>query len=89
MDRLIMFLTNNPSIQEVLFFPQMRPEKAAPAYELIEEETQIIEIQFKILSKGTSGWVSWFPTPPPELFEEGVQYIFYRFSVIAFLLSDR
>ena len=25
MDRLIMFLTNNPSIQEVLFFPQMRP----------------------------------------------------------------
>jgi len=29
MDRLIMFLTNNPSIQEVLFFPQMRPEKAA------------------------------------------------------------
>lgn len=27
MDRLIMFLTNNPSIQEVLFFPQMRPEK--------------------------------------------------------------
>ena len=27
MDRLIMFLTNSPSIQEVLFFPQMRPEK--------------------------------------------------------------
>ena len=44
MDRLIMFLTNNPSIQEVLFFPQMRPEKAAPAYELTEEETSIIEI---------------------------------------------
>lgn len=44
MDRLIMFLTNNPSIQEVLFFPQMRPEKAAPAYELTAEEIQIIEI---------------------------------------------
>ncbi|MCA4781802.1 lysine--tRNA ligase [Empedobacter stercoris] len=44
MDRLIMFLTNNPSIQEVLFFPQMRPEKATPAYELTEEETKIIEI---------------------------------------------
>ena len=29
MDRLIMFLTNNASIQEVLFFPQMRPEKIA------------------------------------------------------------
>lgn len=26
-DRLVMFLTNNESIQEVLFFPQMRPEK--------------------------------------------------------------
>ena len=26
MDRLIMFLTNNASIQEVLFFPQMKPE---------------------------------------------------------------
>ncbi len=27
MDRLMMFLTNNSSIQEVLLFPQMRPEK--------------------------------------------------------------
>jgi lysyl-tRNA synthetase class 2 len=26
-DRLTMFLTNNASIQEVLFFPQMKPEK--------------------------------------------------------------
>ncbi len=26
-DRLTMFMTNNPSIQEVLFFPQMKPEK--------------------------------------------------------------
>lgn len=26
-DRLVMFLTNNDTIQEVLFFPQMRPEK--------------------------------------------------------------
>lgn len=25
-DRLVMLLTNNPAIQEVLFFPQMRPE---------------------------------------------------------------
>ena len=30
MDRLIMFLTNNESIQEVLFFPQMKPEKQLP-----------------------------------------------------------
>ena len=31
MDRLIMFLTNNQSIQEVLFFPQMKPEKKSKA----------------------------------------------------------
>jgi lysyl-tRNA synthetase class 2 len=42
MDRLIMFLTNNASIQEVLFFPQMRPEKKGP--ELTEDEKHIIEI---------------------------------------------
>lgn len=42
MDRLIMFLTNNPSIQEVLFFPQMRPEKKGP--ELTEEEKLILNL---------------------------------------------
>lgn len=42
MDRLIMFLTNNPSIQEVLFFPQMRPEKKAIQIELSEEEKTIV-----------------------------------------------
>ena len=42
MDRLIMFLTNNQSIQEVLFFPQMRPEKKQ--VELTEDEKYIIEI---------------------------------------------
>lgn len=26
-DRLVMIMTNNPSIQDVLFFPQMRPER--------------------------------------------------------------
>ncbi|RRO20305.1 lysine--tRNA ligase [Flavobacteriaceae bacterium 14752] len=42
MDRLIMFLTNNPSIQEVLFFPQMKPEKKK--VELSAEEKNIIEL---------------------------------------------
>tara|TARA_Y100000385_G_scaffold286330_1_gene348128 strand:+ start:6128 stop:7825 length:1698 start_codon:yes stop_codon:yes gene_type:complete len=42
MDRLIMFLTNNSSIQEVLFFPQMKPEKKALA--LSDNEKVIFEI---------------------------------------------
>jgi lysyl-tRNA synthetase class 2 len=42
MDRLIMFLTNNQSIQEVLFFPQMRPEKKQ--LELTEDEKFIIAL---------------------------------------------
>jgi lysyl-tRNA synthetase class 2 len=44
MDRLIMFLTNNSSIQEVLFFPQMRPEKKKPEFQLSEEEKVIITL---------------------------------------------
>jgi len=43
MDRLIMYLTNNPSIQEVLFFPQMRPEVKAVKIELSENEKLIFE----------------------------------------------
>ncbi len=42
MDRLIMFLTNNPSIQEVLFFPQMKPE--AKKIDLKEEEKVVLEL---------------------------------------------
>lgn len=42
MDRLIMFLTNNQSIQEVLFFPQMRPEKKAVP--MSDEEKAVFEI---------------------------------------------
>lgn len=49
MDRLIMFLTNNQSIQEVLFFPQMRPEKLAISVELDEEEKAVLELITKAL----------------------------------------
>ena len=42
MDRLIMFLTNNASIQEVLFFPQMKPEKKT--LELNENEKAIFAV---------------------------------------------
>lgn len=41
-DRLTMLLTNNSSIQEVLFFPQMRPEKKGP--KLTEEEQHIVDL---------------------------------------------
>lgn len=42
MDRLVMFLTNNQSIQEVLFFPQMRPERKQ--VEMTDEEKAVFAI---------------------------------------------
>jgi lysyl-tRNA synthetase class 2 len=39
-DRLAMFMTNQPSIQDVLFFPQMRPEKK----DRIDPDEKYIEI---------------------------------------------
>ena len=41
-DRLVMFMTNNSSIQEVLFFPQMKPEKKAIA--MTDEEKIVFNI---------------------------------------------
>ncbi|WP_319229672.1 lysine--tRNA ligase [Draconibacterium orientale] len=42
MDRLTMFMTNSPSIQDVLFFPQMKPEKKA--VELTDDEKAVFEL---------------------------------------------
>ena len=56
-DRLVMLMTNNSSIQEVLFFPQMRPEKKKLSmneneklvFENISTENQLIgEVKDKI-----------------------------------------
>ena len=41
-DRLTMFMTNNESIQEVLFFPQMKPEREQVA--LSEEEKAVLTL---------------------------------------------
>jgi lysyl-tRNA synthetase class 2 len=46
-DRLIMYLTNNASIQEVLFFPQMKQEKfdtAPKGPELTDNEKAVLDI---------------------------------------------
>lgn len=42
MDRFLMFLTDNSSIQEVLFFPQMRPEKKK--VEMTEDEKTVYQL---------------------------------------------
>ncbi|CAG0905173.1 unnamed protein product [Cyprideis torosa] len=49
MDRLIMFLTNNASIQEVLFFPQMKPiplslSEGAGAIDLSEDAEAVLKL---------------------------------------------
>ncbi|PWJ40206.1 lysyl-tRNA synthetase class II [Sediminitomix flava] len=52
-DRLVMMLTNNPSIQEVLFFPQMKPEKWPVAskveeWEAIGVESGLVQVMHKL-----------------------------------------
>ncbi len=46
MERLLMFLSDNQSIQEVMFFPQMKPEKFSEkkSLELSENEKAIFDI---------------------------------------------
>ena len=47
-DRLVMFMTNNSSIQEVLFFPQMKPERTATTVALNDEEKAVLAIIQKV-----------------------------------------
>jgi lysyl-tRNA synthetase class 2 len=46
-DRLCMIMTNQPSIQDVLFFPQMRPEK--PASTITENDARQLGIRTDLL----------------------------------------
>jgi lysyl-tRNA synthetase class 2 len=48
MDRLIMFLTNNQSIQEVILFPQMKPEQKQIA---MSEEAKTVLAELKKVQK--------------------------------------
>ncbi len=50
MDRLAMMLTNQHSIQDILFFPQMRPEKVAEKKIELNENEKLV---FDILTKNT------------------------------------
>lgn len=49
-DRLTMFMTNNDSIQEVLFFPQMKPENKQKKLELTDNEKVVFDIVTKVKS---------------------------------------
>jgi len=49
-DRLVMLLANKKSIQEVIFFPQMKPAQKIPNLELSQEEKSVFSI---IQKKGT------------------------------------
>jgi lysyl-tRNA synthetase class 2 len=52
-DRLVMLMTNNTSIQEVLFFPQMKPEKNTDSLSLEEKDLFgfIKQNKFSLLSE--------------------------------------
>ena len=62
-DRLTMMLTNQSSIQEVLFFPQMKPEKQAQVSDIKDfTNLGVSEAWAEIILQ--SGWSS-----PEELLE--------------------
>jgi len=60
-DRLVMLMTNQSTIQEVLFFPQMRPEKKK--IELTTDESQLFALvkdgEQRLLSEVKADLVDW------------------------------
>lgn len=52
-DRLAMIMTNNVSIQDVLFFPQMRPEEVKKAVVVLTEEEQKVLDEVKKQNQAT------------------------------------
>ncbi|MBL0327828.1 MAG: lysine--tRNA ligase [Bacteroidetes bacterium] len=57
-DRLAMIMTNNVSIQDVLFFPQMRPEEVKKAVVVLTEEEQKVLDEVKKQNQATVATVS-------------------------------
>ncbi len=52
-DRLAMIMTNNVSIQDVLFFPQMRPEEVKKVIVEVKGDEQIVLEEVKKLNQAT------------------------------------
>ncbi len=57
-DRLAMIMTNNVSIQDVLFFPQMRPEEVKKAVVVLSDEEQKVLDEVKKQNQATVATVS-------------------------------
>jgi lysyl-tRNA synthetase class 2 len=75
-DRLVMMMTNNESIQEVLFFPQMRPEKKQEGPDLASFEAKGIQAHWidAIVSMGFLSMDKLKETKPTALHQNLNQY---------------